>query len=608
MKIYIYTSLLVLGLQGVSAEALRAQNSKSIADTLRRSLSVMTTERSTFATRQPLVLEPIHPQARYAQVGGASAPHVVEHLEGLLPRVEALETVTPLPELFAKRENKGYVSADFGLRYNARLLAGFRAINRGDELLDLSLSGLWSRYEHGYDAMNIPVKEWGLSVGSHWAKSLTGSNLELSVSARHGSHNLYGTPLLHSSLGLAREAGQSLLYAIGNQSLSHTLVKADFALRSSQSNTGSWRYRFNPTLIYANKGDLSELSARAELNLGRELLAGHLVGVKFIPHLLRYSTKDETANKGSMSISVSPYWETATQGYNLAWTLRAGVGVSALSRFYDVRNASSEESDKLWAIYPMIRGRVYSIEHRWDVEASLSGGERSNAFSTLLETSPQLVISSLAPAGLVRFASELKGSFSPLANLRLGLHAGYEVVDGHSDPLVRVGYNQALPQSSYFTYGYRGIETKHISVGGSMAYEAQSLFRITTHLTYHSWFSDQVNEVGGVPKLVAGIDLGLRPLSALKLNLGYELQHGIKYMAEVYTAEGSILSNLMINQRQVLVNLPAMHYLRASATYMLAERWDLLASGSVNLNASGVRHLGYPLQNVAVSLGASYRF
>lgn len=608
MKTYIYIGIFALGLQCLCAEAIYAQGAPATADTLRRSLNVITTERSTFPTRQPLDLSPVHPQVRYAQAGGAQTPQLAMGLDGLLPSVEALQTVTPLPTLFAKSEDIGYISAELGLRYNARLAAGLRAINRKDELLDLSLSGLWSDYKHGHNGLSIPVKEWGIGLGTHWAKDLGNSVLDLSVSARHGSHNLYGTSLLHSALGMPGELWQSLVDAMGSQSLSHTLIKADLILQSSPTTSSAWRYRLNPSLIYASKGDLSELSARAQINLGRQLVAGHLLGIELTPHLLRYSTKAETDNKGSMSIGLAPYWETATHGQVLGWSLRAGVGVTALSRFYDVRDPLNTESDKLWAIYPVLRGRLYSVDNRWDVEASLSGGGRGNSLSSILEVAPHLSVGSLASAGLVRFGSDLKATVSPMANLKLGLHAGYEVVDGYADPVVRAGYNQALPQSSYFTYRYRGIEAKHFSVGGSVAYEATSLFRIATQLTYHSWSSTQVESVGGVPSLSAGIDLSLQPLSALKLNFGYELQHGTKYQHYTEVTLGSVGSGTSVSQVADLHRLPAMHYLRASATYMLDARWALQASGHVSLNTAAVRHYGYPMQNVSVSLGASYRF
>lgn len=608
MKTYIYIGILALGLQGISTSELCAQSPKPEEDILRRSLNVITTERSTFGARQPLGLSPVHPQERYAPTGGAQAPQLAVNLDGLLPSMEALETVTPLPKLFVKSRDKGYISADLGLRYNARLSAGLRAINRKRELLDLSLSGLWSDYHHGHDGLTIPAKEWGIGLGAHWAKKGKNSALELDVHVRHGSHNLYGTPLLHTSLGLSKDLGQAFIDALGGQSLSHTLIRSDLRLRSSAQSAGPWRYSISPSLIYASKGELSELSAGAELNLGRHLAPGHLLGIELTPRLLRYSTAHEADNKGSMSFSLSPYWETATLGQSSGWYLRAGVGVTALNRFYDVQSGVHRQSDKLWSIYPVLRGRLYSVDRHWDIEAGVSGGGRSNALSSILETAPHLSVGSLAPAGLVRLTSDLKATISPLANLKLGLHVGYEVVDGDAEPIVTARYDEAVPQASYFTYRYTSIDTKHFSAGGSVAYEAGSLFRLSTQLTYHAWSSPQAERVGGVPSLTAGIELGLQPLSALKLNLGYELQHGIKYQAHTTLALGAVGSAVQVSQVQEWHHLPAMHYLRASGTYALAERWALLASAHVSLNASAVRHYGYPMQNVAVSLGASYRF
>lgn len=601
MRQYIVVPALTLSL-GLVANMYGQQ-----ADTLKRQLQIMTSEDIVLSERkpQPLLLSAPRP---------SKASRIQLVAEPLLSRMPAL-SLEPLTTLVApapyynRGGQRGYLELAGGLRYNAYLAAGLRAIDRKDTQLDIFTSGLYSNYRlNSYD-LERQAREQRLSLGVDYGTTLTsGVKLALAGGIKHNKYNYYGYLPDQSSF-----TPEELSSVIAKPELQRNTFHAALSLGPSKA-SGGLNYDFNPSIAYSQVAGLGgweqkrsanelHLGIDGKLSYGLDKLGDVIVDVSANSYTYNNSATrlagavGHTYSNKSL-LRLSPYWHYERSQQDVDWGLKLGLGI-------DMYN---EYEFKGGLITP--RAEAYlNFDRNWQVNLSATGGVRANSLTQMLDEMPYLRI--LRNAHATRIPLDLKLALRGLLNPAVELNAKlqYTKYKGAVNYLA-IGTYSPVPADMYITVPIEPINHQagftpeqadgsvvRLSAGATA--QLSPYVRLAGQATYNHW--SQTNSVTpeptlyGRPKFLLNAELTYRPNQNVELTGGYSLRSGIQ-------------QRVATKMNITMLKMADLSQLNLSVAYHINKAWTLNGAMHFVQNAKAEVYYGYTAQRFSAVLGIHYRF
>lgn len=580
-------------------------------DTLRRQLQVETSEELILEERIPLSTSIQAPQAYKARQVRLSPVSLRESMPAL--ELQPLTLIQSPQSFYYDRKQRGYISIGAGLKYNAYLSAGIRAIDQEDTSLDIIADGLYSHHTINDNQLSRTAQEQGLRLSGHFATRLR-SGLKLAIDAgyKHQKYNYHGYLPLDKGTAVYDEG-----LMIGKPYLTHNNYTLAVSLGRQDIQEGVLSYQFRPELGYSQVSGLgvweqTRKSNEIKLAIDGTLKYGtgemHFFGLDLMASNYIYNKSAEDLGLGGevftysskSTVGLKPYWSYKSEARHFDWGLRLGAGVD----FYQ------EHQNKGVQLSPYAEVYIKPSED-WLVKLEALGGIRSNSLSEMLSEMPYLRILQNAKVSRIPLDLRLKAQGLLSDQVSIEFRTQYsKYLDGVNYLLIPSavsasaisGGGSTTPSSSLdhqVAFTPVSANGSVLKVGADIDYRFAQQFALKGGLTYNHWSkSDRASDISqlyGRPSLEANVSLTYRPSQALELILGYELKHGIKQM----------LSNFATSQ---IVSVPALSLFRFSGAYNLTKAWTLKGSAHVLSHADATLYYGYTAQRFAATLGVSYCF
>lgn len=222
------------------------------------------------------------------------------------------------------------------------------------------------------------------------------------------------------------------------------------------------------------------------------------------------------------SITLNPHYLLE----NDDWHIRAGAHVDFAFGF-----------GKKFRVAPDVTV-AYNFSDSYILYAQAQGGKQQNDFRRLEQFCPYGQIPAQADATYEQLNAAIGFKASPANGWWLHLYGGYQNL---KNDLFLLPYQGALAISQWNTDNlYAGIE---------VSYDYKELVSLTAGATYRNWnaahetlLADPIPVLGLKPALESGVQIGLHPLSALQVNVGY--RHLTRSKVEGYRMDAA--SNLYL--------------------------------------------------------------
>lgn len=581
-----YYILRGIGILGLVAQLTALEGQAQRTDTLRRSLTIMTTEQVKLGEQQPLSFTLAPPPAY-------QAPHVQSEVMRLPERsdifaLRPLSLLAPLPQMLGRNTNqKGYLELDLGLRYNGSARAGIKLVNTDRLRLDVSAWGEGTRYDFAQATYEVPIRELRWGAQAHMDYVARRTRITANLSHSYQRHNLYGlsiTPPKLSAEELARLFGTNL-------ELSTTELGVHIA--SSQPSDRGWFYRIAPHVSFSRA---SGVNKEYQVDNGTELLSKLAVGVWRMKGATQFGIDFEgsvynynnTAPAESLicggpskivpytikSLAIaSPYWRIAKRTDKLRYGAKLGVGVS----MYNQRATSGLQ------IGADIEGYL-RWHNGWGLALGVGQALRPNGVVELARSMPYMHLGHDALMTRIPLfvKAEVLGRLSP--HWILDLSAEYQLLRDAINflPEVHTRLNSYVDgELGFLPHNIaRGHQT---IVKGGVSYRHAGLWDVRAELLHR----ELSQGLWGRPINELTLGWQWHATRAWRAGLEYKLLAGIRYPE---------------------VELKPLHTLSLMGNYRLTSRWGIRASAQMNINAEGKRYLGYTPQRFIVMVGASYVF
>lgn len=609
---------LALGLPLVCTTYVDAQQAP--ADTLRRSLKVMTSQQTRLEVRRPLGFELPAPKVYTAEP--ARFQPVVLRDDASPKGLSPLGALPPLPRLYSKSSQLGYVSAALGLKAQARLNAGLSPLHTDRERLDLNLSGHWSDYQEVGELLPHTMRDRGLGVSAEYSRQGKHSMLDVWANYRTDLLRRYGLikdQLTRTLTELEIAHWDGLRRQL--QSLHH--LELGLELSSLGHESRRWHYHLAPRFTYTAHSPLTEISLGVDLGFKHKLPEyGHLLldlrtqaaAYKGVD-LLDGGALSRSSNIGNNNsyLQISPSWLIEGIGHTTRWGTQLGIGFTA------IRTERQEQIPLL--LWPKIDAYL-SWGKGWRLRAEVDGGVSTNTLAERYRRNMALVLHSTQAPQFTRIPLRthlgLTGLLKP--NCAIELFAGYERLRGVEDYLLNIGtyvYGQfpTHQESEYYIVdGYMPLyrdtaPTHHYQIGGSVAYTFYRTYTFKVGLKGHRW---QIEDgfmlpdhtllhypLSARPKLELETEVQYRPNDRLSLTVGYEVLSGIGYRFAL---------NQPTRYQTMYRELPALSFFRLAGAYRVADRWTVTLDGHYAPGSNPSRVLGYMVQPFGLNIGFGYTF
>lgn len=286
--------------------------------------------------------------------------------------------------------------------------------------------------------------------------------------------------------------------------------------------------------------------------------------------------------KNYTTLLLNPYYELD----NDDWKLHVGANVDLSFGF-----------DKSFRVSPDVTAQ-YIFSDSYVLYAKATGGKQLNDFRRLEQLCPYG--DSFAPA--VPEESSVVRPFDTYEQINTGIgfkaspHAGiwFHLFGGYQNLKNDLMYSlQALVTSSTGPIGsaliFEQQNTSNIYAGGEFTYDYKDILSFTARYTYRNWDSSRNEYLLNIkPENEISASLGLRPISALQLNIGYD------YIGR--------------KQEAVYFSMSDVNDLHIGANYHVFKGVSVYAQIHNLLNKKYQYYLGYPAEGFNFLGGLSFRF
>lgn len=573
-SIYRLGLLLTLEL-AVTAPFLYGQ-SKAPADTLRRNLTVLTSEsielgedipdRHSFVMSKP---KPI--------ISKQLVPSVLPQLSAGLkaPALVGLGSLQPTPPI---RPALGYASASLGLAYSAQISAGIRPINTESRLLDLHLAAHWSRYKY-YHTQSLP-------------QVLAQSTLRLGISYKQKLNSLYYK--LQSSyytdhypaFGIVTEPISdrgSILWDIGTPSplVRSGLLRLSGEIGSRATDTEACHYRLTPSLAIGRRALTQDVELELDGRIGYELKSSHLA---LDANLAYWNCSPRDDQRHTLAYTnLAPSWSMEQETDRWSWRAKVGAKLSFGSR-------SVGHSALL--ISPNMSASIGFAD--WvQLSLNLDGGISGKQLSDVIDATPYLRLSSPKALTHTPWSSRLSLDLLPLTNLSIVLSGSYTRHRGAEGIAPTIVGQAVIGHHRYYE------NANHWSIGTIVRYRTSHWLEAEATATYHHWQTDRGRTyLGGKPTLDLGASLNLTPNERYRIGLAYHLSGDYRYP--------------LLNSQDTWASKPytlgIVGRLTASASYLLTSKISLLGYAHYITTTEADRAIGFPEERFRAIVGVNWIF
>ncbi len=547
------------------ARELKAQ---STADTLSRSLKVMTTTRYEMTKLKAIPLE--KKLANY-QSQANPVSYKKEKLPALDPNVMLQNRcLSPLTDVFLKTdESLGKVSLGLGLMYNGEVSAYIRPVNMNNSFWDVYLGA--NAYHYNVDKLwaKVPIYNYGLKLGTSAFVGNSDTSIETQLDYsfnRFNSHNYYWLPnCLDTSnpRDIASEKGYANL----------------FNWKTTIKSRGDWdnkvyAWSINPKLSYANTANLYEFLAEASGDYTYEYGDDEAVAVSYLG-----GGQFARAEGGQYFINFAPEWKRRGEWNDLTWSLGLGLGVASQSRDYFF----SYPKLSLQAVY----------KNDYALNLAIDGTTYRGGLAEILSDLPALDMANSPMLTSAPLRAKLELSAIMLGNLKLSLATKAEILHNVNN-FVAV-YREEMSNNSFGLLKYRtkNYDIYHISPSISLDYHHRSSFQLLVEGAYHYWSSKELENLSQKPRFVLSTQLNYFINRNLFLSLGYGLQ-AMRHF------------NLSIGGVDTAVKMKDFHLFQLKASSILSKHWSVSARAS--WQPLGERFFGYLEPNARAVFSVDYKF
>lgn len=599
MKHQCYTIIFALILLGLGSHTAEAQK----ADTLRRSLTVLTTEAVELSEVRPQTFVLPSLPMRKAQAMNTT-PSALGHRSDLL-RPSPLGTLGSLPHLLPSAPSLGYVDASLGVKYNGSLSLGMRPIQRLGEQLDLALSGRMTHHSIAPRELGVDIRELVLGLGGRYERKSATHQVSIGAQYEYDKHNYYGLyPIGEYDLSQPNSLAEEIDNLMRNNLITNQ-IHLFVDTRSLVAGRGGWQYHLTPKLTYTQAQGMQvnaspdyrtgELAPSVALGISRSLSRTTQVGVDVEGRMLFYRNDDaidkavitmKTGFENRTFIHLSPYWAIASETDGLRYQIRLGVALD-----------SYRKGDKSkWQIAPEIEGALSWAE--WSLRGKVYGDVLTNSLGDMLRDMPymQVGLQAMPTARPLIVDLRLRGSISP--RVALELSAGYQRLRDalNYSPLL---HEAGAVHSGAFAPHVFGVSfiPEHVSsasimtVGGALTYRHDGLWGLTLKGGYKHLSEELLSR----PSVTLGASWQWLASDRWNVSIGYDLTSGIKYARVTETI------------RQIETLRP-MQVVSARGGYRISQLLSLRADAQYQIGSEARLYPYYQPQDFVFNLGATLTF
>lgn len=601
MMKYPITITSVLGLSLALALDATAQT----ADTLKRQLQVETSEELTLQERMPLGTNLQAPTAYKAH----KITSIPIDLRGNMPPLDLapLKLMTAPQAFYYNKAQRGYVELAGGLKYNAYLSAGFRAIDKENTKLNFVVDGLYTNYDIKQNDLKWQGKEQKLELKAHYtSRQESGLKYGIDASYMYHKYNYHGYIPLEQNTGTY---DPTLL--IGKPFLTNNQYRIAGSLGQLERQEGL-SYYFRPELSYSQIDGLgfweqnrqsNELKLSIDAQLRYYTGDNHYLGLLVKSTNYMYNKSAEELGLGTSIytysnkslLTMQPFWNYQNDKDQLDWGVHVGLALD----FYQ------EYKHKGVMLSPYLTAYLNPNDD-WSVKLEAKGGVKMNSLSEMLQEMPYLriMLNTLA----TRTPLDLKLSAKGLLNPQIGIE-GFVQYAQYKDAINYALTPTALPGSLSYGSTSSALDNQGafiterangsvLRVGGGVDYRFSKFFTLRGALTYNHWsrgVDRDTPALYGRPNFEINASLSYRPNKFVELIGGYELKYGLQQ--KVYSLH-----------REQMFSLPTISLLNLSAVYNIDASWTLKGSAQFLSHAEATMYYGYMPQRFAATIGISYCF
>ena len=235
----------------------------------------------------------------------------------------------------------------------------------------------------------------------------------------------------------------------------------------------------------------------------------------------------------------------------------------------------------------------YIFSDSYVLYAQATGGRRISDFRRYEMTSPYGLIDGQQEDGYEQFNARIGFKASPVSGLWFNLHGGYQDIKNDLYHFFEPIYYPA--ESSYYPYArtdrslfYYTSNTNNMYAGLGIKYDYRDMVFVSVGGQYYNWDSDNNDALLMKPEFKLDFQLGVRPISGLHVNLGYQYVQRTKFKDY---QEMNAINNLSLD-----------------FAYNVFDGVSIYAKASNLLNKSYSYYLTYPAQGINFLGGLSFRF
>lgn len=564
---HIYIGYLLVGL---SLSSYLRSHAQQRADTLRRNLTVLTSEIIELEERMPekhsFIIDKPNPMTSLRlkpspllQISGGLEP----------PIFLGIDSLQPMPPL---RPALGYASANIGLAYNAHISAGIRPINTESRQLDLHLAAVWSKYKY-FHTPSLPqtIAHSALRLGAGYKQRLQTLNYKVQSSYYTDSY---------PSLGIENHTATSSRTSNSSTNTLAPNIRSNLFRLSgeitSPNKEQKWLYELRPKLAVASRGEAQDI----ELELGGQLT--YLLeqsSLNISSELNFWNCNPIIQNRYTLSyLSLRPSWRMDREEDRWGWHTDLGAKVALGSR----------EARKVGLMLSPYISAGLNYADWIKLSLNLDGGISGRRLSDVIDTAPWLRITSPEALTHTPWQSRLELELLPFSNLSIGLSGSFSRHRWAEGIATSLDGQAVLGHKRYYE------DANHWTLGGTFRYRAKHYIEAQITATYQHWQTDSGESyLGGHPRLHFSTQLTFTPYEAFSLDLGYDLMGDYRYR---------------IVEEHKPYSLDAVGLLIATASYRLTSQLSLLGYAHYITTPQASRVIGFPTERLRATMGVNWIF
>lgn len=572
------------------------------ADTLRRNLTVMTSEVVELGEKQPV--DHIFVMTKPSRVTPTDlTPQPLPlFFSGLrAPVLMGLDSLAPVP---ITKPQLGYLSASVGLPTRVQISTGLRPVNTSSKQLDLHLAAHWGKYTYVHHrTLMQTLQEQALRLGIGYKQQAKASYYKLTGSFYTDKYT--GQGLVYHERSWAEglqtfwreQAKQRTGYS---SSVLH--IGGEMGSRPIGTTSRRWEYVFKPEIGFAKRADAHDIyldlvsqmryssGERSWLNLGADLSTWSCNPYK------------DGSNYRLSLVSLAPSWSKEWKRERMEWYAKLGAKIAW---------GSKERGRHQLLLAPDISLGVLVAD--WmRLELDIDGGIEGTSMTEIIFESPRFWVRSPESLTHTPFKYVFTCELLPLSNLSIQMRTTYArhhsisgiVVDGLLPRFGQQLSSWSSPEVSYLVPGHSWYYTdaRHWSFGGAVRYRTKHWFDASLEAYYHHWLQDSgQNYVGGRPNFELKSNLSLKPTERYSFGLSYNVIGGYKHPIRF-----SLPDKLNVASVEHDFGLVAM--LSATASYRLTSKFGLSAGAHYYTTQLVGASIGFPQERFAIKGAIDIRF